>query len=88
MFLYVFIFSQKEMINHRLTKITIERSPQSIWICYRTEQMHKYVDFIENQDSDHVRNKIQIQKNKNLVVFVEFDLVLEFFKCMCFLKSS
>ena len=41
--------------------------------------MHKYIDFIENQDSDHVRNKIQIQKDKNLVVFVEFELVSEFF---------
>lgn len=53
MFLYVFIFSQKEMINYRLTK-SIERSPQTIWICYRRQQMHKYIDFIENQDSDHV----------------------------------
>ena len=46
--------------------------------------MHKYIDFIENQGSDHVRNNIQIQKDKNLVVFVEFELILEFLNVYVF----
>lgn len=40
-------------------------------VCYRIEQMYKYINFVENQDSHCGKKKIQIQKNKVGVVLLD-----------------